>query len=320
MLPFMMRLAPILLLSFRFSGAVAKDSLANFLQRALEPFGSDGVSDLCIHQTQQVQKELGISDPFEAPPLDKMPDDERHFLPLFNDQEEFFYARSKCRSKGSNSMFCNLQSYLFDFAPQCFALGGMPVPLNLKATCPLSLEIKYKNIPFCVGHSCNKDLFDLMNSTVNNSVLIGQSECSLALTVNQETGKCFENSKNTFTVDFNGQTSSQKCNWLRKRPFEVRRELCGKYEGVRINCPQTCCLCANEKSVRFLKKVHYDAVHDGEVVNQVPVTKSCAWLGRQSQKVQNRHCSSKKIVDSVQGFESAWKQCPMTCGLCPVPK
>ena len=44
--------------------------------------------------------------------------------------------------RGILPSFWNLGGDLFDFAPQCFALGGIAVPLNLRATCPFSMEMK----------------------------------------------------------------------------------------------------------------------------------------------------------------------------------
>jgi len=285
-------------------------SLEALNQRDLED--EDGVSAVCMEQTMKIYKDLIGEAPrqdFDGPPLDDLPPP-LPFLSIVESMPDEEFCKTPFPS-----VICNLKKVLFDISHQCLHVGGMPVPLNIKIKCDgiEGPDIKVKNIPFCAGRSCDENLVHLMNNMISDAGLFGDAPCSGGLTVAHDTMRCLEVSEKRFTIESNGK--KRKCKWLQRKPLETRMRLCGGSQDIRDACGQTCCQCSNEneRKLDFIR-----SVPDGVAVHVV--TKNCAWLARQSDKVKRRRCSTKKArfpSDGIGGYEPAWKQCPSTCGRCP---
>ena len=225
--------------------------------------------------------------------------------------DDSFFSGNCMVSMESSSIVCNLKDYIFDLAPQCSTVGGDPVALNAKFICHDSEVMQLKNIPFCIGQSCDESLITFLNDIVNSSEEMQTNTCSIRLTASQKGDGCFESyTSNRFSVLVGDQVRSKTCKWLqKKRSPKSRKRFCQNTE-VRDACPLTCCTCRNERKLLFLRK--FKKGKDGE--GEEHILKRCGWLESKSEKVKNRYCSRRRTA--VNGYEPAWKQCPNTCGFC----
>jgi len=252
--------------------------------------------DQCLAEMESISKAFGME---ELSPVS-----------FFDEVGDSFFENNNC--KFDEGVTCNLQNRVYELAPHCSRLGGNTIALNVKVQCGYEEVLKVKNVPLCVGQSCDESMINVMNDMVADMV----DGCSIRLIIPHRMDTCFENPTDKFSaVEENGKFKTKSCKWLQERPLAIRQKFCQNNESSALDvCPLTCCACESEKWNLFLKRKQTVPGEDGNM-RLVPVPKSCAWLESQGVEVKNRFCSQKRDT-TLDGYEPAWKQCPRVCGLC----
>jgi len=117
-----------------------------------------------------------------------------------------------------------------------------------------------------------------------------------------------------------GSTKIRSCQWLKRRKEKFHSRLCTKqvdyYENIttgvvlappQITCPDTCASC--DKCFENPKTKY---THKGNKGNtQDAVYKTCKWLAKKSPEKVKDICNK---FESVGGYPTPLKACPVTCG------
>jgi len=117
-----------------------------------------------------------------------------------------------------------------------------------------------------------------------------------------------------------GRTKIRSCGWLKKRKEKFRSRLCTKevhysenittgkvFAPPQIACPDTCASC--DKCFENPKTKYTHKVGEGDTP---AVYKTCKWLAKKSPEKVKDICNK---FESVGGYPTPIKACPVTCGL-----